>query len=502
MPTLQLVIVSAYLGVLSLLALYGSHRLYIGTVYRRWRQHPPQPSSPDGLPLVTIQLPTFNERNVVERLVDAACALDWPHDRLEIQVLDDSTDDTTAVARARAALWQARGVDVQVLHRSDRTGFKAGALAAGAAAAKGELLAVFDADFVPPTDFLRRVVPHFDGFGPGPHQVGMVQARWGHLNEQQNLLTRLSAVLLDGHFIVEHTARHRSGRFFNFNGTAGIWRNACITSAGGWQHDTLTEDLDLSYRAQLAGWRFVFLRDDVVLAELPADMRAFKTQQHRWAKGTMQTARKLLPRILRSRLPLRIRLEALVHLSSNLAYPLVLLLALLMPLAVAARGPGDLSRALLLDLPIFGMATGSVAWFYALAERDAWPGGWRGRLWRIPLAMSLGIGMAVNQSRAVVEGLLGSDRTFIRTPKAGAETVRHYALGAGWTPVVELALAAYYLAAIVACVDRHLWASLPFLLLFGLGFGYVGLSSLGLLRWGSLRKGAGTSSQPGPLGAG
>jgi len=471
MPTLQLVIVSAYLGVLSLLALYGSHRLYIGTVYRRWRQHPPQPSSPDGLPLVTIQLPTFNERNVVERLVDAACALDWPHDRLEIQVLDDSTDDTTAVARARAALWQARGVDVQVLHRSDRTGFKAGALAAGAAAAKGELLAVFDADFVPPTDFLRRVVPHFDGFGPGPHQVGMVQARWGHLNEQQNLLTRLSAVLLDGHFIVEHTARHRSGRFFNFNGTAGIWRNACITSAGGWQHDTLTEDLDLSYRAQLAGWRFVFLRDVVVPAELPAGMRAFKTQQHRWAKGTVQTARKLLPRILRAPVPLRVKAEAVAHLTSNFAYPLVLGMAVLLPFAVAERPEGGL----LVDLLAFLLATCSVAVFYATAQHEL-KGSWWRTAWRLPLVMALGIGIAVNQSRAVIEGMFGTDVTFVRTPKQGQGAWR-YGLRAGWTPLVELTLAAAYAAAVAWAAAAGHWGSLPFMVLFGTGFAYVGSAS-------------------------
>ena len=363
------------------------------------------------------------------------------------------------------------------------------------------MLAVFDADFVPPRKFLRHVVPHFDGFGPGAHQVGMVQARWGHLNEDENLLTRLSAVLLDGHFVVEHTARHRSGRFFNFNGTAGVWRSACITGSGGWQHDTLTEDLDLSYRAQLAGWRFVFLRDDIVPAELPSDMRAFKTQQHRWAKGTMQTARKLVPRIVRSDLGLRVKFEALIHMAANLAYPLVLLLSILMPLAVAARGHGGTARALLLDLPIFVLATGSVAVFYSLAERDAWPDSWLGRLWRIPLTMALGIGMAVNQSRAVFEGLLGDDRTFVRTPKAGAHTVRRYHLTSGWTPMVELALAAYHLAAIGWCLDNGCWASLPFLVLFGSGFGYVGLSTLLGGRWGSLRKGAGTSSQPAPLGA-
>ncbi|NOY24416.1 MAG: glycosyltransferase [Oligoflexia bacterium] len=473
-----LAIVTAYLGVIAVLSAYGLHRLYIARLYRRWRDHPPSPRDLAQLPHVTVQLPIFNERNVVERLVDAACRLDWPAQRLEVQVLDDSLDATTDLARALASKWRARGIDITVIHRTDRTGYKAGALEAGARCAKGQLLAVFDADFVPPPQFLRRAVPYFDGFGPGPHQIGMVQARWGHLNEQANLLTRLSAVLLDGHFVVEHTARHRSGRFFNFNGTAGIWRKDCIVDAGGWQHDTLTEDLDLSYRAQLQGWQFVFLRDDVVPAELPADMRAFKLQQHRWAKGTMQTARKLLPRILHSTQPWRVKLEATIHLTSNLAYPLVLLLGVLLPLAVAARGHGDLSQVLFFDLPTFIMATCSVAIFYALAEHDAHPGRWLTRLWRIPLTMSLGIGMAVNQTRAVVEGIFGTDVTFLRTPKAGDQPTHSDRLAIGWTPVVELSLALYYAVAIVWCLWQGFWSSLPFMLLFGFGFAYVGAASL------------------------
>jgi hypothetical protein len=288
-------------------------------------------------------------------------------------------------------------------------------------------------------------------------------------------------VLLDGHFVVEHTARHRSGRFFNFNGTAGIWRRACVSEAGGWQHDTLTEDLDLSYRAQLRGWRFVFLRDEVVPAELPADLRAYKLQQHRWAKGTMQTARKLLPTLWGSALPAAVRLEALAHLGSNLAYPLVLGMALLMPAAVLARGRGELWSSLLLDLPVFLLSTASIAWFYGLAERDAWPSGWRGRLWRIPLAMALGIGMAVSQTRAVVEGLFGRDLTFRRTPKRGdgeAADARVERLPADWTTALELGLALYYALAAGLAIDRGLWASLPFLSLFGLGFTFVGLGSL------------------------
>lgn len=481
MSTPEILVVAAYLGVLGVLSSYGLHRLFIVWSCWRTRDRGPAPGLLGELPRVTVQLPVFNERNVIERLIDAACALEWPADRLEIQVLDDSTDETTAVARRRAATWRSRGVDITVLHRTDRRGFKAGALEAGTAVAKGEFLAVFDADFVPQPDFLARAMPYFAGTSPGPGTkgIGMVQARWGHLNEEDLLLTQLSALLLDGHFVLEHTARNRTGRFFNFNGTAGIWRRQAILDAGGWEHDTLTEDLDLSYRAQLAGWQFSFLGDLVVPAELPADMRAFKLQQHRWAKGTLQAARKLTGRLLRSEQPWAVKLEALLHLYNNLAYPLVLVLALLMPLAVAARGHGSLSEALLLDLPAFLLATGSVALFYARAEADA-HGRWLDKAWRLPLVMALGIGMSVNQTRAVLEGVFGKDLTFRRTPKAGdaASRRRLYRLPVGWAPLVELALAAWFLGGMAHAVANGWYASLPFMALFGWGFGYVGLASV------------------------
>ena len=498
MSPLAVQLVTVYLCLLGLLSAYGLHRLFILWLYHRHRSDHPVGRPPAELPVVTVQLPVFNERAVVERLIDAACALDWPRDRLQVQVLDDSTDDTVAASRRAAARWRAQGVDIEVLHRTDRTGFKAGALAAGTEVAKGELLAVFDADFVPPPGFLRRVVPHFT---EAP-EVGMVQARWGHLNEHSGLLTRLEAVLLDGHFVLEHTARHRSGRFFNFNGTAGVWRRACIAAAGGWQHDTLTEDLDLSYRAQLAGWRFVFLKDHVVPAELPADMAAFKTQQHRWAKGTIQTARKLLGGILRGGLPVRVKLEAFVHLTNNLAYPMVLLLAVLLPPTVLVRGRSDLGELLFIDLPAFLLSSVSVAVFYVAAEKEAHGTAWS-RAWRVPLVMALGIGMAVNQTRAVVEGLFGRDVTFVRTPKLGdvdgGQAGRpSYLAEVGWTPWVELGLAVYFLVFVGVVLAQGWYASLPFLLLFGSGFGYVGLSSLRpLLRGASAPEVAALDPGPG-----
>lgn len=474
----ETVLIGMYLLLLVALALYGAHRLQVAWLYWRHRhQHPHAPPLVDH-PMVTVQLPVFNEPFVVERLIDAACQLEWPTERLEIQVLDDSTDATTALAEAAAARWRARGLAIHVLRRDSRTGFKAGALQHGMQHTHGDLLAIFDADFVPPPSFLADTVPHL----LADPRVGMVQARWSHLNATTSLLTRLSAILLDGHFVLEHTARHRSGRFFNFNGTAGIWKRACIMEAGGWQHHTITEDLDLSYRAQLAGWRFVYLKEVLAPAELPATMDAFKTQQRRWALGTTQTARKLLLPILTSPLPLRIKLEATVHLTNNFAYPLVLLLAVLMPWSVMVRGHSAVATMLLIDLPAFVLASLSVALFYALSQQQAHPKDWPQRLWHVPLVMALGIGMSVSQTGAVIAGLFSNNTPFERTPKSGSTdaTQRSLALPERFnsTAIVELLLAVYLGCGVVwAGLSGHM-ASIPFLAMFSAGFGYVGLTSL------------------------
>ena len=482
MEHLSTAIVWGYFACLAVLSLFGLHGYHLAGIYVRRRGDAPAPAARGdaALPAVTVQLPIYNERYVVERLIDAVAALDWPADKLEIQVLDDSADDTTAIAEAAAACWRARGVNVRVLRRPDRVGFKAGALEAGMASARGELLAVFDADFVPRPDFLRRTVPHFrDG-------VGMVQARWGHVNHDYSLLTRLQAVLLDGHFVIEHTARHRTGRFFNFNGTAGVWRADCVRDAGGWQHDTLTEDLDLSYRAQLAGWEFVYLPGVVAPAELPVTMAAFKSQQHRWAKGSIQTARKLLPRILRSDLPGRVKLEAVAHLTANLAYPLMLVMAMLIPPSVGIRWRWESMGVAWLDAIAFALATLSVGFFYTISQvaiyRD-----WRRRVALIPAVMVLGIGMGVNQTRAVLEALAGRQTPFVRTPKSGIERAgqrlagQSYQAVVGRTPWIEAGLCAYHLVGIALTAHAGYWLALPFQALFCLGFGYVGLSSL----WGA-----------------
>ena len=477
MSASQAIVVALYFGVLCVLSVYGAHRYALSRTYKRHRGPDPALPEQDELPMVTVQLPVFNERYVVNRLIDAVCQLDWPRDRLEIQVLDDSTDDTCGIAREAVEKWQKKGLDVHYLHRPDRVGFKAGALAWGLERARGDLVAVFDADFIPQAEFLLRSIPYFEDAG-----LGVVQARWGHLNRDHSVLTGAQAVLLDGHFVIEHTARNRSGTFFNFNGTAGVWRRQAIDDAGGWQHDTLTEDLDLSYRAQMEGWRFLYLPDLVVPAELPADMIAFKKQQHRWAKGSVQTALKVLPRLLDADLPMKVKREAFFHLTGNVAWPLMVVLSLLMPAAVFARQSHGWNEALLLDVPFFLLATISVASFYLLAERGAGVGFWE-RVRFLPVVLSLGIGMSINGARAVVEALTGHRSGFVRTPKSGMVGKGKVGGGGyqprlGWQPLIELAIGVYLTVATVLAAQKGLWGSVPFLVLFLSGYLYVSLASI------------------------
>jgi len=478
MSSFEIAVVAAYGLVLLVLSVYGSHRYFMAYLYYRHKYNVPVPRSRwEALPRVTVQLPIFNEMYVVERLIAAVCELDYPREGLEVQVLDDSTDETTGIARRTVDSWKARGIDIHYIHRTNRQGFKAGALENGLKTATGEFVAVFDADFVPPRDFLRKTVNHFTDEG-----VGMVQVRWEHLNRGFSSLTEVQSILLDAHFVIEHTARNRSGRFFNFNGTAGIWRRTTIASAGGWQHDTLTEDLDLSYRAQMKGWKFVFLPEVVAPAEIPVEMSAFKSQQHRWAKGSIQTAMKLLPRILSSDLPYAVKKEAFFHLTANVAYLLMIPLAILMPITVVVRVSHGWIEVLLLDLPFFATATMSVCVFYVASQREIHATTWQ-RIKYLPYLMALGIGLSVNQARAVVEALLGHQTVFTRTPKSGvqggtaAAPKRRYRVAVSLQPLLELALAAYFTLAVVWVIDRGVWYSLPFLILFQAGFAYVGLKS-------------------------
>ncbi|MBX2798755.1 MAG: glycosyltransferase [Myxococcales bacterium] len=464
----------AYLSLLGLLSMNGLHRLWMVWAWFR-RKELPAPPVPQTWPRVTVQLPVFNERYVVERLVQSCARLRYPRDLLQIQVLDDSTDDTRQIARQAVEKAAADGLDIEWVHRTDRVGFKAGALDEALERASGEVIAIFDADFVPQPDFLEVMVPWLMQDG-----VGMAQARWGHINASDSWLTRAQATLLDGHFVIEHTARNASGRWFNFNGTAGIWRRQAIADAGGWQHDTLTEDLDLSYRSQLAGWKFLYLPEVVAPAELPPDMAAFKSQQHRWAKGSIQTAKKLLWAIWRSKVALPIKVEATAHLCANFSYPLVVLLSLLLPLAVMARIEGGTAMQALLriDMILFGAALTPFVLFYAAAILGARAGGEGRRLIQLPSVLALGLGMAVSQSRAVFEGLFGEVGVFVRTPKSGGVTASVYRAATRGLVGVEALMALYLGAACVYVVFAGYIASLPFLLLFAAGYGAVAIHSL------------------------
>jgi hypothetical protein len=478
-PPLATLVQALYYLALAILAAFGAHRLVlVATVLRRSHRAERLPEPPAEWPRVTVQLPLYDERYVAGRLIDAVARLAYPRDRLEVQVLDDSTDDTSLLVADRVAAWRARGLDIHHVRRGGRDGFKAGALAFGLERAAGELVAIFDADFVPGPDFLLRTVPHF-----GDPEVGMVQARWDHLNREGSALTRAQAVLLDGHFLVEQAARAAAGCCFNFNGTAGVWRRRAIDEAGGWSQDTLTEDLDLSYRAQLAGWRFCFLADLAVPGELPADVRAFKRQQARWAKGSIQTARKLLGRLLRAPLPARVKLEAVVHLTANASYPLMVLLALLLFPAMLLRRGADAGRWLALDLPLFLGATGAVVAFYVVSQALA--GDWRRGVRALPAVLGLGVGLAVNNARAVLEGLWADGGVFERTPKyrlegaAGEWRSKRYRLQRGGACWVEGALAAYLAASTAAAIELAMWWALPFLYLFLQGSVYiVGVSAV------------------------
>jgi cellulose synthase/poly-beta-1,6-N-acetylglucosamine synthase-like glycosyltransferase len=427
---------------------------------------------------VTVQLPIYNEMYVADRLIDSVCLIDYPRELLEIQVLDDSTDETREIAELAVRRHAAQGIDIKYIHRHDRTGFKAGALEAGLKTARGEFVAIFDADFLPARDFLRRLLPHFTDTN-----VGMVQARWGHINQDYSLLTKIQAILLDGHFVIEHGGRNRAGRFFNFNGTAGIWRRAAIDDAGGWQHDTLTEDLDLSYRAQMRGWRFVFVADVVSPAEVPVEMNAFKSQQHRWAKGSIQTCRKLLPRLLQADLPLGVKTEAFFHLTANFNYLLMSVLSILMFPSMVIRYNMGWYEMLLIDVPLFFAATMSVCNFYVVCQREIHKD-WVSRLRYMPFLMSIGIGLSVNNTRAVLEALFDKKTEFARTPKYRIEgesdewVSKKYRQSVTVQPLVELALGFYFTATVFYALANGIYGTLPFLVLFQIGFLYTGLLSV------------------------
>jgi cellulose synthase/poly-beta-1,6-N-acetylglucosamine synthase-like glycosyltransferase len=481
----QTLLLAVYTISLGLLMLVSLHRHIMVRLYFKYRDRVPKLEKKfQDLPKVTVQLPVYNEMYVVERLIRSVAALNYPQDRLEIQVLDDSTDETTAIVDRCVSELQGVGVDIVHLCRTDRVGYKAGALAEGLRVAKGELVAVFDADFVPNADFLHQTVHYFMR-----SEVGMVQARWSHLNRDYSLLTKIQAIYLDGHFVMEHGARSRAKLFFNFNGTAGLWRKACIDAVGGWQHDTLTEDLDLSYRAQLAGWEFVYLQDVVTPSEVPVEVNAWKSQQFRWAKGSMQTAKKLLKPVLRSALPWRVKGEAAFHLLTNFSYLLMAIVSVFIFPAIVLREELGWYRVLLVDLPLFAGATGVISRFYIYAQREIYQD-WKTRLKYLPAVLALGMGVSVNNACGVLQALVGYETAFLRTPKyqvVGKEDRwlgKQYGLRKNILSYFELGLGGYLVAAMIFAFFKGLYFPIPFLGLFAFGFFYVG----GLSLWQGVRR--------------
>ncbi|MGD1857276.1 MAG: glycosyltransferase [Leptolyngbyaceae cyanobacterium] len=474
---LPILIIDVYDLLLSIIALYSAHRLLIIWRFYRYRHGSPQPSqiyTADDLPAITVQLPIYNEMYVVERLLTAIAQLDYPLDKLEIQVLDDSTDETHAVCRQQVQQLKQR-FNIYHIRRCCRQGFKAGALEHGLTLASGELVAIFDADFVPPPDTLLLMVHYFSN-----PQVGMVQARWDHLNRSYSTLTELQALMLDGHFVAEQTSRSRTGCFFNFNGTAGIWRVAAIADAGGWQHSTVTEDLDLSYRAQMQGWQCVYLPHIKVPAELPMEMNSFKSQQFRWAKGSSQVAKLLLPSLLRVSLPTYIKVEAFFHLTNNFNYLLMLLLLLLsLPYQIYVM-PYGWRYTLFFYGPLSLITSLSLISFYLVAQRQPQENWLSWTLLRnLLLLMGVGIGLSINQSLAVCDGLLRNNRDFIRTPKHGVIGTteswidKKYRAAKSWVPYLELAMIVYLVLTLAIALINHHYLSLPFLLLFLAGYIYT-----------------------------
>jgi cellulose synthase/poly-beta-1,6-N-acetylglucosamine synthase-like glycosyltransferase len=476
-----------YFFILITVFVYASHRYYmVYLFYKHRKDRPVLKGRLEKLPRVTIQLPIYNEMYVVRRLITASCNIDYPRELLDIQVLDDSTDETREIAEKCVNEFKEKGFDISYIHRQNREGFKAGALAEGLKVAKGEYIAVFDADFVPQSDMLHKTIHYFS-----ESSVGMVQTRWTYLNRKYSFLSRVEAMMLDGHFVIEHAARNWSDRFFNFNGTAGIWRREAIDSAGGWQHDTLTEDLDLSYRAQLKGWKFIFLKDEVSPSEIPVEINGFKSQQHRWAKGSIQTAKKLLPQILKSKLPFKVKAEAFFHLTNNISYLLMLLLSILMYPSMVARINIGWFQMIVTDVPFLLVATVGISFFYICSQKEAYSD-WKSRLIYLPMLMSLGIGLSVNNSKAVLEAIFNKETEFKRTPKYKIEEKKdmwankRYKVNLSFLVLFELFLGIYFTFNIYFAYINKIYVSIPFLMIFQMGYFYVAFLSIFQVIWSRL----------------
>ncbi|MBV8707189.1 MAG: glycosyltransferase [Acidobacteriaceae bacterium] len=485
-----------YFSILAILSVYGVHRYETIRRYRKYRKNllHAAPQRFRQLPPVTVQLPLYNERYVVERLLEEVVKLDYPRELLQIQVLDDSTDETHAFTQRLCNEYAAAGFPIEYRHRTNRHGFKAGALQEGLETATGELLAIFDADFIPPRDFLRRTVDYF-----ADPEVGVVQTRWTYLNKEFNILTEVEAMLLDGHFVLEHGARCGSGLFFNFNGTAGILRRKMIDDAGGWQHETLTEDSDLSYRAQLNGWRFVYVPDIECPSELPIETYGFQVQQARWAKGLTQVALKLLPRVLKAKLPLRVKAEAFMHLTPNISYPLMLIVSMLMLPVMIVRFYMGVFQMVLIDFPLIVASFWSISAFYLYAQKVLFPKTWWKSIAFLPMLMAAGVALTVSNAKGVIEALLGIQTSFARTAKyaIGGQGRKvkppAYRRKSGILPYIELAIGSYFIYMVWFAIETLNYPAVPFLMLFVCGYCWAGISTLyeeyrDKLQWQRARK--------------
>ena len=474
------IILFAYIFSLTVLFVFGSHGFIMIYYYLKYRSRKSQAvQEMTSYPVVTVQLPVYNEVYVVGRLIDASCTMVYPKEKLEIQVLDDSTDQTVEVVARYVEKYRRQGFDIKQIRRTNRAGYKAGALKEGLAVARGEFVAIFDADFVPRPDFLLKTIPHF----MADSRIGMVQTRWEHLNSEYSLLTRTQAMALDGHFVIEQAVRNKVGFFINFNGTAGVWRKSCIEDAGNWQADTLTEDLDLSYRAQLKGWKFRYLNNVTSPAELPSEINALKSQQFRWTKGAIETARKILPAVWRSKLPLGIKIHATFHLTNNLVFPFIVIAGILNVPLVFIKHEG-LYDSYFTFMSVFVFAFIGSFLFYLFSQKDVYAD-WRRRLFLFPLFMAGSMGFAVNNSRAVLEGLFKKKSEFVRTPKYSIKdkkdswTDKKYVpLKISSTVVIEIILAIYCLFGVASSLYFLEIAAVPFQLLFFLGFTFVSVMSL------------------------
>lgn len=456
--------------------LFSMGQLHLTWVYLRLEKTKTTTPEIKSFPHVTIQLPLYNEKYVVERLLESVAKIKYPKDKLEIQVLDDSTDETTSIVKNKIESIRETGINIVLLHRTDRVGFKAGALQNGLEKAKGEFIAIFDADFIPGEDFLMKTLPYFEN-----KKVGMVQTRWSHLNKNYSLLTQLQSFGLDAHFSIEQSARKAAGSFINFNGTCGVWRKKCIEDAGGWSFDTLTEDLDLSYRAQLNGWEFKYMEDFATPGELPVIMQAIKSQQYRWNKGAAETARKLFLKVLTSKLSLTTKIHAFFHLFNSSVFVSLFIAAFLsIPMLYIKRDHPEIDWVFHAGM-IFFLGFLSISFFYWIATKrfhKKSPGKKFASLF--PQFLIVSMGLSLHNGLAVMEGLLGKKTPFIRTPKFNVINKSDKWNGNTYIKqrltlltMLEGLLCVYFIFGIVAGIMMNESGMLFFHILLVLGFGSV-----------------------------